>query len=217
MSHKNASLNSIEEIVAQAIKEGQYSTEPKYCLKDWHHDVYVDDAAGQAWEEIWHVQYAATYHLDLPYVQRDELNDAWKAEHPRPEKHYIHTYSLEPVGTRFGTAYELGKELGEQIAKAWTRSKPRYQGDTNLDFVGMRSLQSVAKLLGQKGLAKEVAAAKEAEELARQKAAREYARKQIGEALVNLGKVIDEYGPRIGLTRDIFDAMALEAVLEHND
>lgn len=213
--YHNATLNTLEELVSKALEQATYMPTPTYILHEISRRVYVDEQAGQAWLDAVHNMRNQVYEEYQTWEERDRVEKEWRLSNPEPEKKYVCEYLLERTGSRHG-AIDLGTELGAQIAKVWTR-KPLYKGDTVGQLTGMRSLKSIAALLGKQGMDKEVKAAQVAAEAAKQLQTRNSARRNIAEALVNLGKAIDQYGPTLGISRDIFDAMALEAVIERKD
>lgn len=215
---QEVTLNTLEELVSKALEQATYgTTAPTYTLHEMHSEVYLDPAAGKAWLEGLYAMRDAARKEYKEYKDRDAVEEAWRAANPQPEQRWVYVRRLERTGSnsRYNTIY-LGEELGEAIAAHWTR-KPLYKGDNVGQLTGMRSLKSIAAMLGKKGMDKEVKQAQAAAEAAKQLQKRQNARYNITEALLKLGEAIDKYGPELGIDRSIFNAMPLEDVLERKD
>lgn len=168
---KNMTLNTLEEMVAFALRQREPSQ--KYMLQDRDAQVWENEAAGQVWQEASlaldreYAGHTYSYARDVDPEKYEEykIKDA-KLRELMPAKLTVKIYWLEAAGT--GSMWhsrhriELSTELGEMLDGIW-KTKERYPSGMGwVTRTGWLTIQGMLKRLGRTDIGKQVQAAQKA-------------------------------------------------------
>lgn len=200
-----------EDMILKAVQR----PDDRFTLNEHCNNEWVNLEEGEAW-------YAAeqAFEADHPYIswaedeagheQRESEAAAWHREHPRPDRKNTFAYALilSDGSTYHRTHYQLGYELGLEVAKVWTKVENRYGSSR---FAGRMTLMGILKRMGVSvtELKKEVEVAKATHEANLEAIRIENAKRSVKKLAEQIKKIQDDM-PQVIWPEGIAALAALE-------